>query len=151
MGLPLFFLPNLPGATFIHGGTFISDLRAVEEISASQLWRWNSTTGILENEGNLWKSNQIWKIEPKGEDLVNIYSEDSQSVYRFFVHSCTISQKSCITNFFVKSRHSLLDFLHLTSFSIIMNGWIIDLLWIQIQFSPKARQILKRCQQIQIL
>ena len=79
MGLPLFFLPNLPGATFIHGGTFISDLRAVEEISASQLWRWNSTTGILENEGNLWKSNQIWKIEPKGEDLVNIYREDSQS------------------------------------------------------------------------
>ena len=27
MGLPLFFLPNLPGATFIQGGTFIPDSR----------------------------------------------------------------------------------------------------------------------------
>jgi hypothetical protein len=30
MGLRLFFLPKFPGATFIQGGTFIPDSRAVK-------------------------------------------------------------------------------------------------------------------------
>ena len=30
MGLQLFFLPNVPGAMFIQGGTFIPDSRVVE-------------------------------------------------------------------------------------------------------------------------
>ena len=53
MGLPLFFLPNFPGAMFIQGATFIPDSRVHKMFSlCSELgifiyWTCNSMNNLL--------------------------------------------------------------------------------------------------------
>ena len=68
------------------------------------------------------KGNWVKKEAQKKVNLFPIVFFYRLNFLRFFTRFCFLLffvKKSCIANFFVKSQCSLLDFLHLTNFSII--------------------------------